>query len=548
MNTIASGVSLSLGSDTLRGMRSPRTVLAFAFGLVSLGVPLTPINANADEDDASSESASDKDSEPPPDGAHGAQAGASASAKTSGASSSLNANAGAKDGAPDASASEEKAWREEPGFHFGSYGRTRVATDLRGGGPQYSNIVAYGSRLDAAPYLELELRETSYPSEANKDLRVRVVSTLAFAGDPFHYTGQWESHIALRNLFVDVQGVGTKGLTLWTGARMYRGDDIYLLDFWPLDNLNTVGGGAILDVGTGTRIQAHVGTNRLLDSDFQYQARLVPSRDGFGADLAVTLDRPRTIASAKVTQFFNGFNASSGMKASLYAEGHFLPSGTRELSSNTIRPSDDLPSDSGFVVGGQFTGYGFGERAGHAHLFVRYARGVAAYGELASPTLLDADRKAKASEFLVALAGNYETGPFGVMWGAYARLFDASMGADFSDQKYWEGNIVARPQVYFTEHFGFGTELSYQFRNRKVLNDDGTHDVPSVFRISALPIISPAGWGGYNRPIIYGVYTASLRNSAAKNSYPVEDPRSQRSTEHYLGLQAEWWFNSSSYP
>jgi hypothetical protein len=44
------------------------------------------------------------------------------------------------------------------------------------------------------------------------------------------------------------------------------------------------------------------------------------------------------------------------------------------------------------------------------------------------------------------------------------------------------------------------------------------------------------------------VYTATCRNDAARESYPVEDPRSDRSTEHYLGLHAEWWFNSSSYP
>ncbi|MCL2824039.1 MAG: carbohydrate porin [Polyangiaceae bacterium] len=438
--------------------------------------------------------------------------------------------------------------QETEGFHFGSYGRTRIATDLRGGGPQYSNIAAYGSRLDAAPYLELELRNTQYPDEKNKDLRVRVVSTLAFAGDPFHYTGQWESHIALRNMFVDVQGLGHKGLTLWTGARMYRGDDIYLLDFWPLDNLNTVGAGAILDVGSGTRLQAHAGTNRLLGSDFQYQARLVPSANDFGTNLAVTLDRPRTIASAKVTQFFNGFNAAEGFKASVYAEGHFLPSGTRESSENTVRPSDKLPADNGFVVGAQATGYGFGDRYGHAHLFARYARGVAAFGELATPSLLDAAKKADASEFVVALAGNYEINRFGVMWGAYARMFDASLGAEYSANKYWEGTILARPQVYVSEHVGIGAEVGYQFKNRKILDDTGKHNVPSAFRVSLLPIISPAGWGGYHRPIIYGVYTATIRNKAAQGMYPVEDPRSDRSTEHYLGLHSEWWFNSSSYP
>lgn len=440
------------------------------------------------------------------------------------------------------------AAEEAEGFHFGSYGRVRTATDLRGGGPQWGNLVAHGSRLDLDPYLELEFRNTQFPDEKDPNLRVRVISTLAIAGDPFHYTGKWEAHTALRNMFVDVKGVGHENLTLWVGARMYRGDDIYLLDFWPLDNLNTAGAGAVIDVGTGTRVAAHVGTNRLLGSDFQYQARLVPSRDDFGTDLAVTLDRPRTIASTKITQFFHGFNAPQGFKASLYAEGHYLPSGTQETSGITVRPPQELPADTGFVIGGQATGYGFGERDGHVHLFARYARGVAAYGELAAPSTLDVDKTASASEFLVATAGNFQIDRFAVMMGAYARLFDASMGAEYSANKYWEGIFSTRPQVYLTEHTGVATELSYQFKNRKILDDEGRHRVPAVWRVSVLPMITPMGWGSYQRPMIYGVYTATFRNQAAQDSYPVEDPRADRSMEHYLGLHAEWWFNSSSYP
>jgi hypothetical protein len=30
---------------------------------------------------------------------------------------------------------------------------------------------------------------------------------------------------------------------------MYRGDDVYLLNWWPLDNLNMVGGGARYNAG-----------------------------------------------------------------------------------------------------------------------------------------------------------------------------------------------------------------------------------------------------------------------------------------------------------
>lgn len=435
---------------------------------------------------------------------------------------------------------------EPAGFHFGSYGRVRVATDLRGGGPQNANFVAHGSRLDEAPYLELELRDTEYPE---KDLRVRVISTIAVAGDPFHYTGEFQATTAVRNMFLDIRGLGTPGLSLWAGARMYRGDDIYLLDFWPLDNLNTVGGGAIFDATDSTRIAAHVGTNRLLDGQFYYQEQQLPSRSHYGTDSAVTLDRQRTIASAKITQFFPNNHAAEGAKVSLYAEGHFLPSGEYDPSTTTVRAKQQLPSDTGFVVGAQGTAYGFGERDGHMHLWARYARGVAAYGDLAVPFGLDDRHKStKASELVLATSGNFETGRFGAMMGAYLRHFNDASNAEYSYNKYWEGIFALRPIVYATKHTGVGFEGSYQYKSADVLSDDGKHKTPQAWRFSVLPLITPYGWGDYKRPILYAVYTATLRNKAAQELYPVDDPRASRSTEHYLGLLAEWWFNSSSYP
>ena len=441
---------------------------------------------------------------------------------------------------------EKAAKQKDAGFQFGSFGRIRAATDLRGSGPQWANIVAYGSRLDASPYVELELRNTQYPSESDPNLRVRVVSTVAMSGDPYHYTGKWESNMALRNLFVDIKGLGYEGLSVWMGARMARGDDIYLLDTWPLDNLNTVGGGVAVDVGTGTRALIHIGTNRLMNSSFQYQSRLVPS--GIGTDLAVTLDRPRTIGSAKITQFFNGFDASEGVRASLYAEGHFLPSGTLENSDSTVRPTTELPSDTGFVIGAQGTVYGFGDSDGSAHLFVRYARGIAAYGDLAVPKVLTHKGRASASDLFIGAGSNYQTGRFALMSGAYIRYFDASMGATYSANQFWEGILALRPHALLTEHVALAAEFSGQFKSTKILDGQGNHNVPTVWRVSLLPILTPMGMGTLFRPIIYGTYTASIRNDAARSLYPTEDPRSGREVEHYLGLQTEWWFNQTGYP
>jgi maltoporin len=435
---------------------------------------------------------------------------------------------------------------EAPGFHFGSYGRVRAATDLRGGGPQFANIVAYGSRLDKDPYSELELRNTQYPIPG---LRVRVISTVAFAGDPFHYTGKFETRIALRNLFVDVRGVGLPGLTLWAGSRMYRGDDIYLLDFWPLDNLNTVGGGAILDVTRSTRVQMHVGTNRLLDGNFQYQERQLPSRTGFGSVAAQTLNRPRTIVSGKITQFFPHNQASQGFKVSVHGEGHVLPSGVHEQSPNTVSQPTYLPADNGFVIGAQATPYGFGDRDGFAHLFVRYARGIAAYGDLATPFGLNEMRRASgASELMLAAASNVQVDRFALMMGAYLRRFNDASKAEYSVNKFWEGILAVRPIVYTSQHTGIAVEGSYQYRNPNVLDDWGKHNVPQVARFSLMPFVSPYGWGSFQRPMLFALYTASARNEAARALYPAEDPRAARKVEHYLGLGAEWWFNSSSYP
>ncbi len=63
-----------------------------------------------------------------------------------------------------------------------------------------------------------------------------------------------------------------------------------------------------------------------------------------------------------------------------------------------------------------------------------------------------------------------------------------------------------------------------------------------------MPYFSPAGRGSYTRPQLRLIYAITDRNNGAKELYPVDDVFSQRTIEHYLGVQAEWWFNSSSYP
>ena len=431
-------------------------------------------------------------------------------------------------------------------FEFGSYGRVRIASDGRGGTGRQANVVAHGTRIDEESYAELELRreDTFTP-----DIRTKVVATLALFPPFFHFSGDATQQIAMRNLFAQ----GTYGpWTMWVGSRMYRGDDIYLLDWWPLDNQNTVGGGAGVTLpDNDTMVQAHVGMQRL-DNAYQHQDIQVVAPFGVGAQTITKLDRPRLVETLKATHFFRHVPlrgmAKAGFKVIVYGEAHELSAGTVRdtITNNEDRP---VPSDSGWLVGTQL-GFWTGERDTHVNLFFRHARGVAAYDPLAVPTTFANDKTTSGStETLVAIGANYERDMFGVVAGGYLRAFRDGDPSPTSTQKYDEGTLVVRPQVYIGEHFGVAVEGSFQERRLAILDPKANAPlVASALRGGIIPYFSPSGRGTYKRPQLRIIYAVTARSDGARALYPAEDIFATRKTEHFIGLGAEWWFNSSSYP
>jgi maltoporin len=257
------------------------------------------------------------------------------------------------------------------------------------------------------------------------------------------------------------------------------------------------------------------------------------------------LDRPRFVSAFKLSRlFFLREGGAPGLKASIYAELHLLPSG--ESTDPIDRRVQPLPSDNGWVVGAQVGGwlrpYVF------ANLFFRAAGGLAAYGELSVPTTLDPTRQVtQAREFVAAFSGNWESRFVGVMAAAYLRRFASAQGTGFDPNSYTEGILAVRPHVYWGQYLHTAVELSYQTRRA-----DGVDLVagrvlsPSVFRFSVLPLVAPMGRGTYSRPQIYLVYTVSARNDDARIAlYDPTDVRYPNNVVHYLGAGAEWWFNSS---
>jgi maltoporin len=436
------------------------------------------------------------------------------------------------------------------GFSFGSYGRVNAASDLRGGSGRQANIVAFGTRIDKPTYAEIQLeRRDVWPSSYGKgSISSNVVFTMAFAGPLFHETGEFEAKTAIRNLYAETKGIFYKGFSAWAGSRMYRGDDVYLLDFWPLDNLNMVGGGLKLAFDTkneeDTSAAFAVGIGRSTDP-FSFQTRPSLSPSGFGATDTITLDRPRVVTSLKLQHvhfFERGSGPIPGLKFVLYGETHDMGRGLRV---NEADLKEELPSEHGNVIGAQIGAFA-GERDVFINLFLRYATGLAAIPDKTVPTALGADHSTKgAHEALVALSANYEHGPFGLLVGAYLRGFRDASGNAFSRNTFNEGTFVVRPEAWIGEHVGVAGEASYQASASANVRDDGSRDRAHLWRFGVIPFLTPAGRGSFTRPHFQLVYVYTARDSGARLRYAPDDKFAQRSSEHYLGVGVEWWFNSS---
>ncbi len=442
-----------------------------------------------------------------------------------------------KEKAPPAAVTETEP-ASEARTVFGSYGRVAVASNLEGGTGRDTDIVRFGTRYDLPNYLELELRR----EQPAGDAEVRIVSTVAFDAPFFHFDGKFSEAIALRNLYAEAEGALVEGLTLWAGSRMARGDDIYLLNYWPLDNLNLLGGGLRMRSGS-LEVAAHGGLYRP-DDPFYYQEKQVVPAQGVTPQTVVVLDRPRAVLALRLTA--NGaLEGGGGGKVVGYLERHSISAGQREHENRT---TEDLAADDGYVIGAQF-GAWLPDKAGFANLFARCSFGLAAYDPFTTPFLVGAPTTTDgARDCLAAVSGNVELSFVGIQLGGYYRHFRDPHEHLFDGGQYAEGVVSLRPYFWIGEHAGIAVDVSHQALERALTDERTGRQVKgSVDKVAVIPFYSPFGRGTFTRPHLSVVYALSRRDDGARAFFPDEDSRSQQNLEQYFSVGAEWWFDSSSY-
>lgn len=451
-----------------------------------------------------------------------------------------------EEAAPAAQPAPDPARQFLDGFRFGSYGRIVAASDLRGMSGRQTRVVSFAPRIDEDDtYAELELRR----EDRFFGVDTRIVATVAYAGPLFHYDGEFSERIAIRNLFAEANNILTPGLSIWGGSRMVRGDDVYLMNFWPMDNLNMVGGGLRYALEDDLELAVQVGMSQP-NNPFQRQTDLVPARAGFLADEIFVLDRPRTVLSGRLTYWPLGRMERDGVKGVLYGEQHWLAAGQRTRTDGT---TEGLPEDSGFVLGAQVGGYLSDSRT-FANLFFRYARGLGAYDPLGVPFRTGSViTTGRAEQIRLALSANWEWNEsadvgVGLQVGAWWQIHHDADPAVWNRGSLSEGAIALRPHVWFGQVAGVALDLSYQGMQSLALDElTGNGEGGGIFKLGVMPFISPWGRGTYSRPHIRLVYVLSGRDAGARQLLNPADPRASRDIEHFLGVSVEWWFSSTSY-
>lgn len=419
-------------------------------------------------------------------------------------------------------------------FGFGSYGRVGfdVGADLKGTPP--TDLVDNRPILGKSPYQELHF----FYKDKLYDMGVLVKSTLAFNEELFHYNGDFDAQMAVRELYAEL--APTDDLAVWIGARMYRGDNVYLFDFWPLDDQNTLGGGAAIRLDGIHKIQAHIGMNRLTtgSNPFYFQTVELPSSGLEGPREVVFLDRNRGTASLTYS-----IELPEGFKAKVHGEATYTPSDERIAEDGST--IERLPSDKGFLLGGQV---GWRAEDGTlkdttANLFFRYAGGLAAYDELQVPFGFDTDLQVTDAErILVALGGAVETPWLGVLYGAYWQRFQDGDGIDTRNDND-QFAIGARPLVYIGQYFRAGFESTFQaLRNKSVFPETGSEELQTLTKLSLMVSVAPRP-GIFSRPELMLFFSMKWLNDAAADELGRTrlNERPDR-TEQSIGLLAEWWF------
>ena len=437
-------------------------------------------------------------------------------------------------------------------FSFGTYGRAGVAygPGIEGQFPRSLNLNGMGSvggRFEENDYLELALAGHFTPVSAQKDTTdINMQVRLAFYTSQGQVIGNVTSKslggitAALPELFAEAKNILGSKWSVWAGARLFRGDDIHIIDQFYFDDHSSQGFG-IKHRNTQMSIMfpGSVDTNSTLPPYFYLN--IVN-----GAPVLGLRNRTVFILEHVINQQ-NGY-------IKLLGEFHKLAG----ASSTDTLTAYNYPSDVGFVAGIKHSINLNTRLPGSMQAFsIRYGIGIAnggdgggtrtflTYGgpDLSTNKFKHANSLAITETFLLNLNKHYSLNGYGI----YTKSRGASdslnktpdfLGKQFLFNRKTDFAFGARGTWYLTDWLHLLHEIDFAWRK------DGTQDYAQMSKITIAPTLVPNGKRDvWSRPHFRLVYSLARYNKFATDHLysPYLAQSGPRTWAHYLGFKTEWW-------
>jgi hypothetical protein len=329
-----------------------------------------------------------------------------------------------------------------------------VANGLAQGADDLNTGWGAHNRLQEGQYFELAFQAKPFPATT-------FVTTLSSGSTSYPYDNSiGSSGFNVRNLYLIQDDLNDGKGSLWFGARMFRGDSIYLFDTWPLDDHDILGGGYVRRMNE-SQMEFIIGTNK--DSAYGIPGNSRMTSSGNPTFSATT---QRYLLIHKYEK-----NIKEGRKFKTNLEFQYLPKGT---GTNIVSGSANnganfaIPSDYGIQAGvqanlwnGNMTviNYGYGNVVGNwGSAFLNIVGRSVTPASLAGTSLTDvkATSAKKAQAISAGVYGTNEYDRWSLQYGLVPKFARTAAG-----QTGVVNTFGARPMYYISDRLHLGGEADW---------------------------------------------------------------------------------------
>jgi len=437
---------------------------------------------------------------------------------------------------------------------IGSYGRVGVDWSFENGGSigrrlNLNNMGSIGGRMEEQDYLEVAPAFHFKPKPGDStniyaQMRLAMYTTSLASFGNSTSTSLGGLTFAMPELYVEARNIKGKELSLWIGARLYRGPDVHIADHFYFNDHSGQGFGVEYKKTRFSAIfVASTDTTSTVPPYFYLNIKT-------GTPSAAL--RQRTVLTAEHDFFINKQNT-----VTLLGEFHRMADAESGTDVDSIEQTLNFPSDHGLVLGVRHQ-YDIPNMIAGSfnHFSLRYGTGIANGGDggmsrtwltFGAPDTLSLSFKgayslALVDQFVINFSKKYTLNGYIIMTSSKgaANTNHKSLtyfGKEVFNRKL-DFTIGARNEYYVTDYFHLLGEIHYSQRK------DGTNPLASTVKFTLAPIFVPTGQRDtWARPQLRFVASLARYNDFAMESLysPYLQFVGEQRWGYYFGVKAEWW-------